>query len=172
VVLSKEKGSQFGWNAFCLTIHYSILVSLLLCTEVSVLNILTLMLVRGFMTAIVVFANHYPEDRLPAQHSMGLFEQTLRTSRNTTGLLFNHSGDTFVRRVFNQCTGFLSMQIEHHMAPTWPSGNLMKLRPRIQQLAAKHHLPYNETSIATAVWENIAKLGGGSSMLDEVKKLQ
>ena len=181
---------KYKWHLARLMLNYVLLLSLLLLTNVTFLNLIVLSLVKGFMTAIVVFANHYPEDRLPPKHNMGLFEQTLRTSRNTTGLFFNHadwtsssngsngsskskSGIThtpFMRRVFNECTGFLSMQIEHHMAPTWPSGNLMKLRPHIKALALKYNLPYHETSILTAVCENLAKLS--NSTLEEIKKVQ
>lgn len=180
---------KYKWHLARLMLNYVFHLALLLLTDVTVFNLIALSLVKGFMTAIVVFANHYPEDRLPPKHNMGLFEQTLRTSRNTTGLFFDHAdwispatqngqgkGDTcvirtpFMRRVFNECTGFLSMQIEHHMAPTWPSGNLMKLRPHIKALALKYNLPYHETSILKAVWENVSKLS--DSTIEEIKKVQ
>jgi fatty acid desaturase len=137
-----------------LCVHYLFLFGLVLYSDVTVFDIAVLMYVRGFMTAIVVFANHYPEDRLPSDHSMGLFEQTLRTSRNTSGVL-THCEAGWARSLFNESTGFLSMQIEHHLVPTWPSGNLMQLRPHIRALAKKYDLPYKESSLLFALWENI-----------------
>ena len=140
-----------------LILHYIFVLGLLVYTPVTCLDLCVLSLVRGFMTASIVFANHYPEDRLPYNHKKGLFEQTLYTSRNTTGLLFHFDNGIF-RYLFNETSGFLSMQIEHHLVPTWPSGNLMKLRPYIQALAKKHNIPYKETSVVSALYSNIMKL--------------
>lgn len=168
MIIIKNWKSQKGVAAR-LSLHYALLAGLLMWTDVTPLNLLCLMYVRGFMTAIVVFANHYPEDRLPPDHEMGLFEQTLRTSRNTSGL-FTHSEEGICRSVFNECTGYLSMQIEHHLAPTWPSGNLMRLRPVIRALAAKHSLPYKESSLLHALWDNISKLSDVS--LDQIRHIK
>lgn len=151
-----------------LFLHYVLLGILLIWTDVTVINLLTLMYIRGFMTAAVVFANHYPEDRLPANHQMGLFEQTLRTSRNTTGFIF-HLDSGWRRSCFNECTGYLSMQVEHHLVPTWPSGNLMRLRPHVRALANKYDLPYKESSLLYALWENITKLSDPS--LEQIKDI-
>jgi hypothetical protein len=167
MVLSKNF-QLYKWNLLRLAIHYMLLGLLLAKTTVTIIDIVVLMLIRGFMTAIVVFANHYPEDRLPRKHNMGLFEQTLRTSRNTTGLFAHHEGGVF-RSIFNECTGFLSMQIEHHLAPTIPSGNLMILRPLVKALAEKYGIPYQETSILQATRDNITKLT--SVNVQELKKL-
>jgi fatty acid desaturase len=91
-------------------------------------------------------------------NTMGLFEQTLLTSRNTTGLFFNNKTNNIRRRIFNEVMGFLSMQIEHHLVPIVPSGNLMILRPYVQQLAKKYNLPYKESSVVEALWDNMMKL--------------
>ena len=159
---------QSIWIGVGLVLHYALLASLVWYTPVTCLSLLKLMLAKGFMTAVVVFTSHYPETRLDKKHQMGLFEQTLRTSRNTTGLFFSWT-DGIGRRIFNECTGYLSMQVEHHLVPAYPSGNLMLLRPIIKALAAKHGLPYKETSILQALWENILKLSGSS--FEELKKL-
>ena len=121
------------------------------------------------MTASIVFANHYPENRLPRDHKMGLLEQTLRTSRNTTGFFLPFENG-WNRWLFNEASGYLSMQIEHHLVPTWPSGNLMELRPHIQSLAKKYNLPYKESSVVEALWDNIIKLS--SISFKELKHVQ
>lgn len=171
VVLLKEKKAR-GWGHIVrLGAHYLLFALLLLRSEVTCLDLLSLSLVRGFMTAIVVFANHYPEDRLPGKHQMGLFEQTLNTTRNTTGFFTPNSGDSIFRFIFNEATGYLAMQVEHHLVPTWPSGNLMALRPHVIELAKKHNLPYVETSLAQAWWDNITKLYG-EDVIGTLKKIQ
>lgn len=169
IMMLMKKWKTQKWIAARLSLHYVFLLLLVLLTDVTVWDLTIFMYVRGFMTAAVVFANHYPEDRLPANHKMGLFEQTLRTSRNTTGL-FTHSDDGWARYLFNESTGFLSMQIEHHMVPTWPSGKLMELRPHIRALAKKYDLPYKETSLVCALRENISKLSDFS--FEYVKHIQ
>lgn len=192
ILLKPSNKNHVFKNALGLCVHYSMLLSLLIWTEVTLLDLVMLSLCKGFMTASVVFANHYPEDRLPSDHKMGLFEQTLRTSRNTTGLFFAHHmydidvvdnkntvrlkrsiGGTirrYIRLFFNETVGYLSMQIEHHLVPTWPSGNLMLLRPYIKELARKHNLPYKETSIVYALYENIIKLNNVG--LEQLKHVQ
>jgi fatty acid desaturase len=153
-----------------LAFHYALLAALVMFTDVTFLDLCVQSLVRGFMTASIVFANHYPEDRLPPDHTMGLFEQTLLTSRNTTGYFFHHPNYGIARWLFNEASGYLSMQVEHHLAPTWPSGNLMKLRPHIQALAKKYDLPYRETSVVSALWDNIMKLSDVS--IEQLRHVQ
>jgi fatty acid desaturase len=167
LILSKNT-KKYKWYIVLLGMHYLLMGALLICSPVTILDFIVLSLVKGFMTATVVFANHYPEDRLPPDHKLGLFEQTLLTSRNTTGLLFHHAEGPF-RQLFNEGTGYLSMQIEHHLVPTWPSGNLMKLRPHIMDIARRHNLPYHETSILQASMDNLTKLSG--SALENLKHL-
>jgi fatty acid desaturase len=142
-------------------VHYMLLGNLIISTNVTCIDLFLLMLVRGFMTACIVFANHYPEERIAinsSSPSMGLFQQTLRTSRNTTGLFFHHANNTIMRKIFNEATGFLSMQNEHHLMPTIPPNNLMILRPYVQALALKYNIPYKETSVVHALYDNIVKL--------------
>lgn len=153
--------SQYFWYFARLALHYLLLASLVVFTDVSVFDLVGLSLVRGFMTASVVFANHYPEPRLPKKPSMGFFEQTLRTTRNTTGL-FAHNEAGLSRSLFNESTGYLSMQIEHHLFPTLPSSRLMEVRPFVRALARAHNIPYLESSLLDALSANIRKLSSKS----------
>merc|ERR1719375_946149 len=48
-------------------------------------------------------------------------------------------------------SGFLNIQIEHHMAPQMPMENLRQIRADCKASAAKLGLPYREVSFAEAV---------------------
>ena len=48
-------------------------------------------------------------------------------------------------------SGFLNVQIEHHMAPQMPMENLRQIRGDCKALAQKFHLPYREMSFVAAV---------------------
>lgn len=111
VVVLMKNPQKHQQVAMRLVGHYILLLCLLIYTNVTVLDLVVMSLVRGFMTAMVVFSNHYPENRLSSTHSMGLLELTLHTSRNTTGLFVSSDGG-LGRSLFNEATGFLSMQIE------------------------------------------------------------
>lgn len=42
----------------------------------------------------------------------------------------------------NWFSGGLNLQIEHHLFPTMPRHNLLKVRPLVQQFAKEHGLEY------------------------------
>ena len=48
-------------------------------------------------------------------------------------------------------SGFLNVQIEHHMAPQMPMENLRQIRADCKASAAKLGLPYREVTFYTAV---------------------
>ena len=48
-------------------------------------------------------------------------------------------------------SGFLNVQIEHHMAPQMPMENLRRIRGDCKMLAQKFGLPYREMSFLGAV---------------------
>ena len=47
-------------------------------------------------------------------------------------------------------SGFLNLQIEHHMAPQMPMENLIHIREDCRALARSHGLPYREFTLAEA----------------------
>ena len=49
-------------------------------------------------------------------------------------------------------SGFLNIQIEHHMAPQMPMENLRQIRADCKASARKLGLPYREVSFSEAVW--------------------
>ena len=48
-------------------------------------------------------------------------------------------------------SGFLNIQIEHHMAPQMPMENLRQIRADVKSAAQKLGLPYREVSFIKAV---------------------
>jgi fatty acid desaturase len=106
------------------------------------------LLVRGFLTGLVVFSTHYGEDILDGgRHGMTLVEQTALTSRNITG-----------GYLVNLLTGYISLQTEHHLWPMMPTGHLEKAQPLCRAFFAKHGLLYRESNLYECVRYNIKAL--------------
>ena len=109
------------------------------------LYVLLVYYISGFLTALVVFATHYGEDRLEPKYaqSLSLVEQTLLTSRNIAGFI-NNDIDNYI---WNWLTGGLNLQIEHHLFPKTPSYNLQRITPYVKELAKKYGLEYRNSNI-------------------------
>mmetsp|Transcript_9522 Transcript_9522/g.22227 ORF Transcript_9522/g.22227 Transcript_9522/m.22227 type:complete len:282 (-) Transcript_9522:371-1216(-) len=133
-------------QAGALVAHYALL---LWCFQGQMGLMFQMMLARGFLTGIVVFATHYGEDILDAQDVVGmtLVEQTAKTSRNITG-----------GWLVNVLTGFISLQTEHHLFPMMPTGNLMTIQPDVRAFFTKHKLEYREGNLIDCVKQNIKAL--------------
>lgn len=116
-----------------------------LISKAGIFYVLTVYYISGFLTAIVVFATHYGEDRLDPNEAkkMSLVEQTLLTSRNITGFR-NTEWDNYI---WNWLTGGLNQQIEHHLFPKTPSYNLGMITPYVKELAKKHGLEFRNDNI-------------------------
>jgi fatty acid desaturase len=113
-------------QALVLAAHYA---CLFWCFAGKLDYMLVMMVVRGFLTGIVVFATHYGEDILDASDVQGmtLVEQTAKTSRNITG-----------GWLVNVLTGFISLQTEHHLFPMMPTGHLETVRAPPAAVRAPH----------------------------------
>lgn len=132
-------------HALLLASHYVGLVWLLQAAPA--LAILLYLVSKGVMTGAIVFATHYGEERLPANHGLSLAAQTVLTSRNIAGgWLLNHF------------TGYISYQVEHHLFPTMPRCNYPAVQPFVRDFCAKHNLPYNEDSIWVCMRRNMEQL--------------
>ncbi|KJE94325.1 delta-8 desaturase [Capsaspora owczarzaki ATCC 30864] len=105
------------------------------------------MLVRGWLTGLIVFSSHYAEERIDPDAHMPFLEQTVRTSHNISGSSLWHF-----------FTGYISMQAEHHLFPTMPRSNLPYVQPLVRELCLKHKLPYGEDNIIECVRHNIRSL--------------
>ncbi|KAJ1633060.1 delta-8 desaturase [Pavlovales sp. CCMP2436] len=133
-------------QAGALVAHYALL---LWCFQGQMGLMFQMMLARGFLTGIVVFATHYGEDILDAQDVVGmtLVEQTAKTSRNITG-----------GWLVNVLTGFISLPPPHHLFPMMPTGNLMTIQPDVRAFFTKHKLEYREGNLIDCVKQNIKAL--------------
>jgi len=109
--------------------------------------LLLTMLVRGFLTGIVVFSTHYGEEVIPGDHGMTLVEQTALTSRNITG-----------GYLVNLLTGYISLQTEHHLWPMMPTARLEAAQPYARAFFKKHGFVYRESNLVECVKYNIAAL--------------
>jgi len=132
-----------------LGLHYAVLFWLFQ-GKMSYLAFMTLC--RGFMTGIVVFATHYGEDVLPADHGLTLVEQTALTSRNITG-----------GWIVNVLTGYISLQTEHHLFPMIPTAQLEKVQPLVRSFFKEHGLIYRESNLVECVKLNIKALALGDA---------
>eukprot|EP00310_Coccolithus_braarudii_P016686 CAMPEP_0183350568 /NCGR_PEP_ID=MMETSP0164_2-20130417/20537_1 /TAXON_ID=221442 /ORGANISM="Coccolithus pelagicus ssp braarudi, Strain PLY182g" /LENGTH=412 /DNA_ID=CAMNT_0025522531 /DNA_START=42 /DNA_END=1280 /DNA_ORIENTATION=+ len=128
-----------------LAIHYATLAYLF---QGKMAYMALMMLVRGFLTGIVVFATHYGEDIIDGgDHKMTLVKQTALTSRNITG-----------GYMMNILTGFISLQTEHHLWPMMPTAHLSKAQVLTRSFFKKWDLEYRESNLVECVWYNIRAL--------------
>lgn len=77
-------------RSILLALHYSMLAYIY--SVCGAWPIIAASMLRGFGTAVIVFATHYSEERIRPEEamSMSLLEQTVRTSRNITGPTILH----------------------------------------------------------------------------------
>lgn len=132
-----------GFNKFYATeslglaIHYACFITFLAtsCSSVSsaLLYILLSKLVGGSFLAYIVFFNHYscPKLSMGTTAAENYVVMQLVSTRNMNPGYFT---DWF-------CGG-LNYQVEHHLFPTMPRGNLYKTSLRVRAFCAKHNLPY------------------------------
>ena len=117
-----------------------------------VLPLISAYYMSGFMTAIIVFASHYGEERLhgmkppidgePVKY-ISLLEQTSKTVRNITGFIGGWLDDEIIFHF----TGGLNVQFEHHLFPTMPRHNLRKMTPYIKQMCLEKGFPFHESNL-------------------------
>jgi fatty acid desaturase len=63
-------------------------------------------------------------------------------------------------RVIDSLYDGLNYQIEHHLFPRMPSGNLRRARPMLRRFCAENSLPYVETGVLASYREVSRFLGG------------
>lgn len=113
---------------------------------------------KGVATGSIVFATHYGEDRLTADHEFSLAEQTAFTSRNIAGGPLNW---------IHWFSGGICWQIEHHLFPMMPRNNLPKATPLVKELFAKFNLPFHESSYWGCMQRNMMKLDVNRGVKDD-----
>eukprot|EP00899_Mesostigma_viride_P013221 jgi/Mesvir1/218/Mv13562-RA.1 len=84
---------------------------------------------------LILNVNHYfmPMLKLDEAEEIGFFHHQLATTADITA-------NSFLGWYF----GGLQYQIEHHLFPTMPRGNLYKVKQRVKDIAKKHNIPFIE----------------------------
>ncbi|GAA1484605.1 acyl-CoA desaturase [Brachybacterium fresconis] len=83
--------------------------------------------------------NHKGMPLIPKDLEVDFLRRQVLTSRNITG-----------GRLMNWAMGGLDLQIEHHLFPRMPSGNLRKVRPIVQEFCAERGITYTETDLISS----------------------
>lgn len=133
---------------------------------------------RPLGIALIVFMNHYAlelhgEDQKATANFLDL---QLRGTRNILpSPLMNWISVRALPLFYLLSHGFqggLNLQIEHHLFPTMPRHNLLKVRPLVQQFCKEHGYPYEELSYFECLREVEKKLHRVSSVyLKKYRKL-
>lgn len=114
-------------------------------------------LARNIWACAVIFNGHFPEDA--EQFDPDVIENETRGQWYVRQLLgsANFSGG----RLMHVMSGNLSFQIEHHLFPDLPAHRYAEISPRVQEICAKHGLPYHTDSFLKQVgsaWKRIFRL--------------
>jgi fatty acid desaturase len=80
--------------------------------------------------------NHKGMVLLGGDEGLDFLRRQVVTSRNVVG-----------GRFLTVVLGGLNYQIEHHLFPSMPSGNLPKCRSMVKRFCETHEVPYNETGL-------------------------
>jgi len=139
-VLFARSSHTTAWNRvatyekMCLILHYSWLTLFswfyLPSIAVAIVFYFVSELVGGAGIANIVFMNHYACEH-PGKLETNFVTLQLLTTKDVEPTLW-----------MNWFSGGLNLQIEHHLFPTMPRHNLLKVRPMVQQLCKDHGLVY------------------------------
>ncbi|MFV2145096.1 MULTISPECIES: fatty acid desaturase family protein [Isoptericola] len=80
--------------------------------------------------------NHKGMPLVPRDTRIDFLSRQVLTSRNIRG-----------GRWVDHLMGGLNLQIEHHLFPSMPSGNLHRARPMVRAYCAEHDVPYTEAGL-------------------------
>jgi fatty acid desaturase len=100
---------------------------------------------QGMYLGFFFGLNHFAVERVPSEATW--LESSMQGTMNWSG------GSAFA----GYLSGFLNLQIEHHMAPQMPMENLRKIRGDCKALAEEFNLPYRETTF----WDACSLMLGG-----------
>lgn len=101
---------------------------------------------HGWYNSWIFATNHKEHPVVSKNKATTWIWRQLYTSHNVA------SGKGPFERVFTWLYGALNYQIEHHLFQSMPRYNLRKLRPHVQELAAKYGLPYSESNFFKSYW--------------------
>jgi len=107
--------------------------------------------IGGAFIANVVFMNHYACQQMTWNEGQvaDFLQLQLNTTRNVDPTFF-----------MNWFTGGLNLQIEHHLFPTMPRHNLLKVKPQVEQFCKDYNLVYQSLPFLECMKEVLGKLEG------------
>jgi fatty acid desaturase len=95
--------------------------------------------VFGFYMGCSFAPNHKGMPIIPAAEKLDFLRRQVLTSRNVRGGWF-----------VDQLLGGLNYQIEHHLFPNMPRGNLRRAQRLVREYCADHRITYTETGLFTS----------------------
>jgi len=138
-----------AWNrvakaeSMCIILHYTwIVLFSIFCLRslpVAILFYLISEFVGGAGIANIVFMNHYACEH-PETMATNFVQLQLNTTKNVDPSWW-----------MNWFSGGLNLQIEHHLFPTMPRHNLLKVRPLVQRFCKENRLPYQSSPFRTCM---------------------
>jgi fatty acid desaturase len=156
-----------AWNnvahfeKMCLTIHYTFLTIFCFLYLPSIGAAIAFLLLAEFVggagIANIVFMNHYGMEH-PKELNTNFVSLQLTTTTDIDPSLW-----------MNWFSGGLNLQIEHHLFPTMPRHNLLKLRPIVQKFCKDNGLPYRSQPFVLCMQDILGTL---SSMSKEYLKVR
>ncbi|AEE47469.1 fatty acid desaturase family protein [Cellulomonas fimi] len=90
----------------------------------------------GLYMGAVFAPNHKGMPLVPPDARIDFLRRQVAASRNVRG-----------GRLTDLAMGGLNYQIEHHLFPSMPSPNLVRLQPIVRDYCAAHGIPYTETTL-------------------------
>ena len=104
---------------------------------------------QGFYLGIMFGLNHFTMTRIEDKNcKLDFFDWQLSTTCNWGGQ------NIFCRYM----SGFLNLQIEHHLVPQMPFDNYIKIVDDVKNHALKHNIPYYDFSFLEAFYNMINEL--------------
>jgi len=149
-----------AWNKvataerWCLIAHYSWIFLFCFFYLPSVWASIAFFLISEFVggsaIANIVFMNHYACDH-PASMETNFVTLQLQTTKNIDPSWW-----------MNWFSGGLNLQIEHHLFPTMPRHNLLKVRPIVQKFCKDNGLDYQSKPFGNCMKDILRTLAGMS----------
>jgi len=141
------------WEKLCLFVHYTwlglVLYHFLPSLGAALAFFFISEFVGGACIANIVFMNHYACKQMTWNdgQTATFLELQFLTTRNVEPSLW-----------MNWFSGGLNLQVEHHLFPSMPRYNLLKIRPQIRDFAASVGLPYQSKPFIACMQEVLGKL--------------
>lgn len=143
---------SLNYEKFTLLLHWTLvlIVALLTPTWTAMLGFLFISeSIGGAAIALIVFMNHYALDLHQPSNGkeISYFEMQVGGTRNI------NPGP-----IMNWLSGGLNLQIEHHLFPTMPRNNLLKIRPLVQKFSEDNGFKYETMTWFECLYEVECKL--------------